>query len=137
MKKNFICELLVPFEFKAMLRGQQDMLWSQILTNARSVAMELKEMSSLKREDLDLDIYVKPEAPAEIDLGHLDAGHLTFLAIPKPATPPLVVTESTSAGENRSSASAKSGTPARDFASETSRDKPGAAQICPRCALQI
>ena len=116
---------------------QQDKLWSNILTAACSVAMELKEMSSLKREDLDLDTYVKPEAPAEIDPGHLDAGHLTFSAIPRPATPPLVVTESKSATGIRSSGSAKAGTPAREFASETSQDKPGAAQICPYCALQI
>ena len=61
-----------------------------------SVAMELREMSSRPREEREMDAYMKPETPLETDTGHLDAGHVCFSAIPRAATPPLVVAPATS-----------------------------------------
>lgn len=65
-------------------------------------------MTSLPREELPMDIYAKPEAPVEVDHGHLDAGHVFFSAIPRPATPPLVVTEAKSGAGERDAAEASS-----------------------------
>ena len=91
-----------------------------------SVFMELKEMSSLPREELELDTYVKPEAPAEMDHGHLDPGHLSFSAIPRPATPPLVITESRpGAGDRSASGPLAASASASRPASEGIPDKPG------------
>ena len=71
--------------------------------------MELREMSSLPREELDLETYAKPE-PAETDHGHLDAGHVFFSAMPRPATPPLMVTAAKSgAGEGSGDGAALQG----------------------------
>ena len=55
-------------------------------------------MSSRPREkkEMEIDAYMKPEAPLETDTGHLDAGHVCFSAIPRAAAPPLVVARATS-----------------------------------------
>ena len=55
-------------------------------------------MCSRPREEREreMDAYMKPEAPLETDAGHLDAGHVCFSAIPRAATPPLVVAPATS-----------------------------------------
>ena len=83
-------------------------------------------MSSLPREETELDTYVKPEAPAEMDHGHLDAGHLSFSAIPRPATPPLVITESRpGAKDQNATAPMAASASASQPASESTPDKPG------------
>ena len=53
-------------------------------------------MSSMPREEKEMDVYMKPEAPLEIDAAHLDAGHVCFSAIPRAAASPLVVAPVTS-----------------------------------------
>lgn len=62
-------------------------------------------VSRPRQEEMEMDAYMRPEAPLETDTGHLDAGHVCFSTIPRAATPPLVVTPATSdAVEERSGA---------------------------------
>ncbi len=82
-------------------------------------------MSSLPRDALEPDTYVKPEALPNLDHGHLDAGHLTFSAIPRPATPPLVITESRPGAGDRGNAPVAASASATQPTSEGTPDKPG------------
>ena len=83
-----------------------------------------------------MDIYAKPEAPAEVDHGHLDAGHVFFSAIPRPATPPLVVTEAKSGAGERDAAGAEASSSAAQPSAEGSPKKSGEAAVL-RSTLHI
>ena len=93
-------------------------------------------MTSLPQEALQMDIYAKPEAPVEKDRGHLDAGHVFFSAVPRPATPPLVVTEAKSGAGERGAAGAEASSSAAQPSEDGSPKNLGEAEVL-RSTLQL
>ena len=91
-------------------------------------------VSRPRQEEMEMDAYMRPEAPLETDTGHLDAGHVCFSAIPRAATPPLVVTPATSDAVEEQSGAAEGEHPNQ---ASTSRDLPAeqavkGAEMLPR-----